>query len=176
MSFSRSPDQRTHTWLKSQQGDLRSSPCSEVSTGQWPCDLSLDDSFDEWQESPKAARAPGASLLRAPTFFSRLFQNFKKVLLLVPDNAESSACLYHSERHALEVKNILTFRKGSATNRISVIAVQQQEPQPVFCKHVLTIARHSNKESDLCVCSLVFYLSTMTLSLLSLQTLPFKHM
>lgn len=96
--------------------------------------------------------------------------------MLVPDNAESSACLYHSERHALEVKNILTFRKGSATNRISVIAEQQQEPQPVFCKHVLTIARHSNKESDLCVCSLVFYLSTMTLSLLSLQTLPFKHM
>lgn len=74
--------------------------------------LSWDDSFDEQRESPKAARAPGASLLRAPTFFSRLFQNFKKALLLVPDNAESSACLYHSERHALEVKNILTFRKG----------------------------------------------------------------
>lgn len=76
-------------------------------------------------------------------------------------------------------KNILTLKKKrSAANRISLIAEQQQEPQLEFQqKHVLTTEKKKRKEKDVSGNSFFFkHLGSVTLSLSSLQALPFKHM
>lgn len=97
------------------------------------------------------------SQCKVPAFFPLIISKLKKVLLLIPDNAENSMCFYHSEHRLLEVKNILTFKKRSAANRISLIAEQQQEPQLEFQqKRVLTTEKKEKRKKDISGSSFFF--------------------